>query len=116
DERLAIQNEIDSLINARYEGASFDQIYIGGKLLDLGEFYFARRNADAAKLCFEYAIKYLKSDPSAVFSILNRQNDIDRWSLSGESSKAVVGEVMLRNINNILRFQDFYQETENEYF
>ena len=91
-ERLAVQSEIDAMMDSSFAGNSFDHMYINQKLTQLGDEHWGAGNRTAAELFYEFSLNYLSNHESTVSCSLARLAYFAKSHLTQDSSCADISE------------------------
>ena len=107
-ERLAVQAEIDSIMNSSFGGNSFDHMFINQKLTQLGDKHWKAGNKNAAELFYEFSLNYLSNHESTVSGSLSRLAYFAKSHLTQDSSCADISESLNKAKAYLDRFFDFF--------
>ena len=107
-ERLAVQAEIDSMMDSSFGGNSFDHMFINQKLTQLGDKHWEAGNKTAAELFYEFSLNYLSNHESTVSGSLSRLAYFAKSHLTQDSSCADISESLGKAKAHSDRFFDFF--------
>ena len=107
-ERLAVQSEIDAMMDSSFAGNSFDHMYINQKLTQLGDEHWGAGNRTAAELFYEFSLNYLSNHESTVSCSLARLAYFAKSHLTQDSSCADISESLSKAKACSERFFDFF--------
>ena len=107
-ERLAVQSEIDAMMDSSFGGNSFDHMFINQKLTQLGDKHWEAGNKTAAELFYEFSLNYLSNHESTVFGSLSRLAYFAKSHLTQDSSCADISESLNKAKAYSDRFFDFF--------
>ena len=111
-ERLAVQAEIDALMESSFSGNSFDHMFINQKLTELGDKHWDAGNKTAAELFYEFSLNYLANNESTVAGSLARLAYFSRSHLTTDSSPADISESLSKAKACLDRYFDFFPNAE----
>ena len=107
-ERLAVQSEIDAMMDSSFGGNSFDHMFINQKLTQLGDKHWEAGNKTAAELFYEFSLNYLSNHESTVSGTLSRLAYFAKSHLTQDSSCADIFESLGKAKAHSDRFFDFF--------
>ena len=107
-ERLAVQAEIDTMMDSSFGGNSFDHMFINQKLTQLGDKHWEAGNKTAAELFYEFSLNYLSNHESTVSGSLSRLAYFAKSHLTQDSSCADISESLNKAKAYSDRFFDFF--------
>ena len=107
-ERLAVQAEIDTMMDSSFGGNSFDHMFINQKLTQLGDKHWEAGNKTAAELFYEFSLNYLSNHESTVSGTLFRLAYFAKSHLTQDSSCADISESLGKAKAHSDRFFDFF--------
>ena len=107
-ERLAVQAEIDTMMDSSFGGNSFDHMFINQKLTQLGDKHWEAGNKTAAELFYEFSLNYLSNHESTVSGTLFRLAYFAKNHLTQDSSCADISESLGKAKAHSDRFFDFF--------
>ena len=107
-ERLAVQSEIDAMMDSSFGGNSFDHMFINQKLTQFGDKHWEAGNKTAAELFYEFSLNYLSNHESTVSGSLSRLAYFAQSHLTQDSSCADISESLNKAKAYSDRFFDFF--------
>ncbi len=108
-ERLAVQTELDNFLTEHYGGNSFEHVYIQSKLVELAERHWQNDHKTAAKLLYDFSLKYLSDQENIVANTLSRLAYFELDAITDTSTNAEIVTALDAHKDQYLRFFDFFE-------
>ncbi len=113
--RIADRQSLDQFLLGRYPGHSFVDLYLYGKLSELGEEHWQNGHPDAAGSLFEYCLSFLSDREPSVFSTLDRLAEFKYSYFNTYATRTELVTAVAGYKAQLMRFFDYFPNSTSDY-